>query len=151
MRRIDHGANISLDIGPITAQHFADVYHHVQLGGALAAGELGFVDFDLGRVGAMWKTDDGADRNRATGEQLGRHGNRVRFDAHARHAQFDRAPAAAAQLVIGEQRGQQRIIDHPGDTRIHRGTLRQDESGQAGRGGSTAGIWAHFPHAFARL
>ena len=125
-------------------QRLADVDHHVDLGRAVATGELGLVALALGRAAAVREADDGADGDAGAFEQLRGGLHRVRLDAHRRDLVFLRQPASRRQFPIGHRRVQQRVVDHLRELVVgvpharvvflgHRGTESTEPDGSAAR------------------
>ena len=109
---VAHGLYVALDVVPVTAERLAEVDDHVDLGRAVAAGQLGLVTLRLGGAVAMRKADDRADEHAGAAQQLRRALHRVRFDAHGSHAAFRGEPAAILQLLIRHRGMQERVVDH---------------------------------------
>ena len=146
VRHLDDGANIRLDIVPVTAQHLACL---TTMSSSVApCRQASWASKTLTSVvmRTVRKTDTVPTATELPASSVAASGTAYGL------MQTLATPNSIArwqpvQLVVGEHRGQQRIINHPGDTCIHRGTLR----GRATMAAVARPVIGTLPGAVARL
>ncbi len=112
--RVDEG-DLPLHVGPVAAQGFADVDHHVDFGGAVLGGGGGFEDFDLGGAVAGGEGDDGADLDGGAGEGGDGEGDPVGFDAGGGEVVFLGDGEAGGEVGVGHGGVEEGVVDGFGE------------------------------------
>jgi hypothetical protein len=115
VRLVAHGFDVSLDVIPVAAQGPAEVDDHINLDGAVFAGQFGFVAFGFGGAVAVRKADDATRQDACAFEQFRGALDGLRFDADRSHSIFRRQPAAVLQLLIRHRRMEERMVNHFGE------------------------------------
>ena len=69
---LDHGPDVTQHERIVAAFERADVYHHIDLAGAITNSATRFYRLDRGLIGAEWETDDRAGEHLAASQQLSR-------------------------------------------------------------------------------
>src|SRR5208337_4979427 len=100
---------------PLAPDGLTDVDDHIELGRAVVHRLPGLEDLDRSGVAAVRKADRRADRDSRTREQARGERHGIRLDAYAGHTVLRRKLAARFELVIGQSRPQERMVDALGD------------------------------------